>query len=214
MLQFITHPSDKMTILEEIENTVNGGCKWVQLRMKNAPREEIIEIATKAKDICKEHECILVIDDYVDIAKELALDGVHLGKNDMAPTEAREILGEEFIIGVTANTIDDIEAVRHLDIDYIGLGPFRFTQTKEKLSPVLGLNGYQDIIAKKKASSINLPVVAIGGIKYEDVEDIMSTGVDGIAVSGGLINADDMTAETEKMITLLEKIVEQRYNQK
>lgn len=214
MLQFITHPSDKMTILEEIENVVNGGCKWVQLRMKNAPREEIIEVATKAKDICKEHECILVIDDYVDIAKELALDGVHLGKNDMAPTEAREILGEEFIIGVTANTIDDIEAVRHLDIDYIGLGPFRFTQTKEKLSPVLGLNGYQDIITKKKASSINLPVVAIGGIKYEDVEDIMSTGVDGIAVSGGLINADDMTAETEKMITLLEKIVEQRYNQK
>ena len=182
--------------------------------MKNAPREEIIEVATKAKDICKEHECILVIDDYVDIAKELALDGVHLGKNDMAPTEAREILGEEFIIGVTANTIDDIEAVRHLDIDYIGLGPFRFTQTKEKLSPVLGLNGYQDIITKKKALSINLPVVAIGGIKYEDVEDIMSTGVDGIAVSGGLINADDMTAETEKMITLLEKIVEQRYNQK
>lgn len=214
MLQFITHPSDKMTILEEIENVVNGGCKWVQLRMKNAPREEIIEVATKAKDICKEHECILVIDDYVDIAKELALDGIHLGKNDMAPTEAREILGEEFIIGVTANTIDDIEAVRHLDIDYIGLGPFRFTQTKEKLSPVLGLNGYQDIITKKKASSINLPVVAIGGIKYEDVEDIMSTGVDGIAVSGGLINADDMTSETEKMITLLEKIVEQRYNQK
>ena len=214
MLQFITHPSDKMTILEEIENAVNGGCKWVQLRMKNAPREEIIEVATKAKDICKEHECILVIDDYVDIAKELALDGVHLGKNDMAPTEAREILGEEFIIGVTDNTIDDIEAVRHLDIDYIGLGPFRFTQTKEKLSPVLGLNGYLDIITKKKASSINLPVVAIGGIKYEDVEDIMSTGVDGIAVSGGLINADDMTAETEKMITLLEKIVEQRYNQK
>ena len=78
----------------------------------------------------------------------------------------------------------------------------------------MGLNGYLDIITKKKASSINLPVVAIGGIKYEDVEDIMSTGVDGIAVSGGLINADDMTAETEKMITLLEKIVEQRYNQK
>lgn len=167
MLQFITHPSDKMTILEEIENAVNGGCKWVQLRMKNAPREEIIEVATKAKDICKEHECILVIDDYVDIAKELALDGVHLGKNDMAPTEAREILGEEFIIGVTANTIDDIEAVRHLDIDYIGLGPFRFTQTKEKLSPVLGLNGYQDIIAKKKhqASIFRLLPLAVSNMK-------------------------------------------------
>lgn len=214
MLQFITHPSDKMTILEEIENAVNGGCKWIQLRMKNATREEIVEVATKAKDICKEHECILVIDDYVDLAKELALDGVHLGKTDMDPTEARKFLGEEFIIGVTANTFDDIEAVRHLDIDYLGLGPFRFTQTKEKLSPVLRLDGYKEIIARKKASSISLPVVAIGGIKYDDIEDIMSTGVDGIAVSGSLINAEDMTSETNKMIALLEKIVEQRYNQK
>lgn len=214
MLQFITHPSDKMTILEEIENAVNGGCKWIQLRMKHATREEIVEVATKAKDICKEHECILVIDDYVDLAKELALDGVHLGKTDMDPTEARKFLGEEFIIGVTANTFDDIEAVRHLDIDYIGLGPFRFTQTKEKLSPVLGLDGYKEIIARKKASSISLPIVAIGGIKYDDIEDIMSTGVDGIAVSGSLINAEDMTSETNKMIALLEKIVEQRYNQK
>lgn len=122
MLQFITHPSDKMTLLEEIGKVVEGGCKWVQLRMKDAPRDEIVETAKKAKEICKEHDCILVIDDYVDIAKELELDGVHLGKDDMPPVEARELLGEEYIIGVTANTFDDIQAVRHLDIDYIGLG--------------------------------------------------------------------------------------------
>ena len=82
MLQFITHPTEKMTILEEIEKVVAGGCKWVQLRMKDASREEIIATARNAKDICKAHDCILVIDDHVDIAKELELDGVHLGKND------------------------------------------------------------------------------------------------------------------------------------
>lgn len=211
MLQFITHPTDKLPILDQIRQAVEGGCKWVQLRMKNAPREEIIAVAKEAKEICKEHECILVIDDYVDIAKELELDGVHLGKNDMPLTEAREFLGEEFIIGATANTFEDIEAIRHLDIDYIGLGPFRFTTTKEKLSPILGIDGYRDIIARKKAVDINLPVVAIGGITYDDIEEVMEAGVDGIAVSGSLINADDMKAETSKMIELLEKIVEKRY---
>lgn len=212
MLQFITHPSENMTILEEIENVVAGGCKWVQLRMKDAEKEEIKEVARKAKEICKKNDVILVIDDYVDIAKELELDGVHLGKNDMPVDEARKLLGEEFIIGATANTFEDIEALRHTDIDYIGLGPFRFSSTKKNLSPVIGIDGYAEIMRLKAESSINLPIVAIGGICYDDINDIMDTGISGIAVSGSLINAKNMTEETRKMISLLESIVEKRLN--
>lgn len=212
MLQFITHPSENMTILEEIENVVAGGCKWVQLRMKDAEKEEIKEVARKAKEICKKNDVILVIDDYVDIAKELELDGVHLGKNDMPVDEARKLLGEEFIIGATANTFEDIEALRHTDIDYIGLGPFRFTSTKKNLSPVIGIDGYAEIMRRKAESGINLPIVAIGGICYDDINDIMDTGISGIAVSGSLINAKNMTEETRKMISLLESIVEKRLN--
>lgn len=212
MLQFITHPSENITILEEIENVVAGGCKWVQLRMKDAEKEEIKEVARKAKEICKKNDVILVIDDYVDIAKELELDGVHLGKNDMPVDEARKLLGEEFIIGATANTFEDIEALRHTDIDYIGLGPFRFTSTKKNLSPVIGIDGYAEIMRRKAESSINLPIVAIGGICYDDINDIMDTGISGIAVSGSLINAKNMTEETRKMISLLESIVEKRLN--
>lgn len=212
MLQFITHPSENMTILEEIENVVAGGCKWVQLRMKDAEKEEIKEVARKAKEICKKNDVILVIDDYVDIAKELELDGVHLGKNDMPVDEARKLLGEEFIIGATANTFEDIEALRHTDIDYIGLGPFRFTSTKKNLSPVIGIDGYAEIMRRKAESSINLPIVAIGGICYDDINDIMDTRISGIAVSGSLINAKNMTEETRKMISLLESIVEKRLN--
>lgn len=212
MLQFITHPSENMTILEEIENVVAGGCKWVQLRMKDAEKEEIKEVARKAKEICKKNDVILVVDDYVDIAKELELDGVHLGKNDMPVDEARKLLGEEFIIGATANTFEDIEALRHTDIDYIGLGPFRFTSTKKNLSPVIGIDGYAEIMRLKAESSINLPIVAIGGICYDDINDIMDTGISGIAVSGSLINAKNMTEETRKMISLLESIVEKRLN--
>lgn len=203
-----------MTIEEEIRQAVDGGCRWVQLRMKDASRDEIVATAKRAKEICADvDDCILVVDDHVDIAKELQLDGVHLGKNDMHPDEAREILGSDFIIGATANTFDDVQALRHLDIDYIGLGPLRFTVTKQKLSPVLGLDGYRDIIARMKDASINLPVVAIGGITIADIEDVMATGVRGIAVSGELINADNMTKHTADMISILEKIVERQYNE-
>ena len=212
MLQFITHPSDKMTILEEIENVVAGGCKWVQLRMKDADKEEIKAVARKAKEICKKNDVILVIDDYADIAKELELDGVHLGKKDMPVDEARKLLGEEFIIGATANSFEDIEALRHTDIDYIGLGPFRFTSTKKNLSPVIGIEGYAEIMRRKAESSINIPIVAIGGICYDDINDIMDTGINGIAVSGSLINAENMTEETKRMISLLESIIDKRLN--
>lgn len=212
MLQFITHPSENMTILEEIENVVAGGCKWVQLRMKDADKEEIKAVARKAKEICKKNDVILVIDDYADIAKELELDGVHLGKKDMPVDEARKLLGEEFIIGATANSFDDIEALRHTDIDYIGLGPFRFTSTKKNLSPVIGIEGYAEIMRRKAESSINIPIVAIGGICYDDINDIMDTGINGIAVSGSLINAENMTEETKRMISLLESIIDKRLN--
>lgn len=212
MLQFITHPSENMTILEEIENVVAGGCKWVQLRMKDADKEEIKAVARKAKEICKKNDVILVIDDYADIAKELELDGVHLGKKDMPVDEARKFLGEEFIIGATANSFEDIEALRHTDIDYIGLGPFRFTSTKKNLSPVIGIEGYAEIMRRKAESSINIPIVAIGGICYDDINDIMDTGINGIAVSGSLINAENMTEETKRMISLLESIIDKRLN--
>lgn len=212
MLQFITHPSENMTILEEIENVVAGGCKWVQLRMKDADKEEIKAVARKAKEICKKNDVILVIDDYADIAKELELDGVHLGKKDKPVDEARKLLGEEFIIGATANSFEDIEALRHTDIDYIGLGPFRFTSTKKNLSPVIGIEGYAEIMRRKAESSINIPIVAIGGICYDDINDIMDTGINGIAVSGSLINAENMTEETKRMISLLESIIDKRLN--
>lgn len=212
MLQFITHPSENMTILEEIENVVAGGCKWVQLRMKDADKEEIKAVARKAKELCKKNDVILVIDDYADIAKELELDGVHLGKKDMPVDEARKLLGEEFIIGATANSFEDIEALRHTDIDYIGLGPFRFTSTKKNLSPVIGIEGYAEIMRRKAESSINIPIVAIGGICYDDINDIMDTGINGIAVSGSLINAENMTEETKRMISLLESIIDKRLN--
>ena len=203
MLQFITHPSDSMTIIDEIRSVVAGGCGWVQLRMKDASPEEIIAVAKEAKKICKEADCILIIDDYPDIAKELELDGVHLGKNDMPIDEARKILGSDKIIGGTANTFEDVERLYRQGADYIGCGPFRFTTTKKNLSPVLGLEGYQHIVDQMKSHGINLPIVAIGGILESDIKSILATGVSGIAVSGGILNAENPAEEMQRFLKLV-----------
>ena len=210
MLQFITNETSQAAIIAQVQAVLAGGCKWIQLRMKNASRDEIIETAKALKPICAEAEAILVIDDHVDIAKELELDGVHLGKSDMNVKEAREILGEKFIIGATANTLDDVMSFSPVDVDYIGLGPYKFTTTKANLSPIIELDSYANIVKVAANSKREIPIVAIGGIEHSDIERIMSTGVDGVAVSGALINADDTTAATKQMIDQLNEILKVR----
>ena len=179
---------------------LEGGCRWIQLRMKDSSDDEVREAAAEIKPMCKAYDAIFLLDDRVELAKELKADGVHLGKNDMPVDEARRVLGEEFIIGGTANTFDDIERLSRQGADYIGCGPFRFTTTKKNLAPVIGIEGYRDIIEKMKAAGIDLPVVAIGGITADDIDDILATGVRGIAVSGTVLRAENPVAMMKQII--------------
>ena len=179
---------------------LEGGCKWIQLRMKDASDDEVRKAAAEIQPMCKEHEAVFLLDDRVELAKELHADGVHLGKNDMPIDEARRILGEEYIIGGTANTFEDIQRIASQGADYIGCGPFRFTTTKKNLAPVLGIEGYRDIIAKMRNAGINIPMVAIGGITPDDIDEILATGVQGIAVSGTVLNADDPVAMMKSLL--------------
>ncbi len=199
-IQFITHFNDRYGYVDGARMALEGGCRWIQLRMKGASDDEVAEVAAQIQPLCREHEAIFLLDDRVELAKSLKADGVHLGKNDMPISEARRVLGEEFIIGGTANTFDDIERLSSQGADYIGCGPFRFTTTKEKLAPVLGLEGYRRIVAQMEAKGINLPIVAIGGITCEDIPALMQTGIDGIAISGAVLNAADPVAEMKRMI--------------
>lgn len=200
---FITHPSDRYSIAEEVQMALEGGCKWIQLRMKDASDEEFRQTAPEIIPMCQENEAFLVFDDRVELAMEMGVHGVHLGKNDMNPLQARETMGAEAIIGVTANTADDIIRFRGWDVDYVGLGPFRYTTTKSNLSPVLGIDGYREIVKAVRDSGMTLPIVAIGGITIDDIPAIMATGVNGVAVSGAIINADDPVEYTRN---LLEKL--------
>ncbi len=204
-LQFISHQTDKVSYLEGIHAALTGLCPWIQLRMKGATDDEVRPVAWKVKQWCRLMNATFIIDDRVNLVKEVGADGVHLGKNDMPIAEARRILGDDFIIGGTANTFEDVKAHYEAGADYIGCGPFRFTTTKEKLSPILGLEGYRHIVGEMKAHHIDLPIVAIGGITKEDIPDIMQTGVSGIALSGSIINAKDPAAETHDILNIIEE---------
>lgn len=205
MLQFITHPSPRFSITEEVRLVLEGGCKWIQLRMKDASYDEMRATALEIIPLCKENDAIMVIDDNVRLTDELRVHGVHLGKNDMPPRQAREELGPHAIIGVTANTAEDILAMRGIDVDYVGLGPFRFTTTKSALSPVIGIDGYRDIMSAIRNAGSELPVVAIGGITLDDIIPLMETGINGVAMSGAIINAPDPKEYTAKVIEALNR---------
>lgn len=202
MIQFISHFNDKYSYLDSIRLALDGGCKWVQLRMKDASEEEFLRNAHQARKLCDQYQATFIIDDHVELVRECGADGVHLGKNDMPIAEARRLLGDDFIIGGTANTFDDVLSHYRSSANYIGCGPFRFTTTKKGLSPILGLKGYQDIVAKMKSQSIDIPIVAIGGITIDDIPSIMQTGVNGIALSGTVLNAPDPVQEMKRIMLM------------
>lgn len=204
MIQYISNSNAKYSHLQGIRLALAGGCRWIQLRMKDCADDEIIPVAKQVKELCLEYGAKFVIDDNVEIAKLLDLDGVHLGKNDMPVAEARILLGENKIIGGTANTFEDVERIYQDGADYIGCGPFRFTTTKKRLAPILGLEGYRSITSRMKSAGIDIPMVAIGGIKAGDIKDIMQTGVDGIALSGSVLNAENPVEEMKRIIKICE----------
>lgn len=201
MLQFITSGIDRYEYSHSSAASIliDNGCKWVQLRMKDATRDELRHEAERLRELTR-NKATFIIDDDVAMVGEVDADGVHLGKNDMPVREARAILGPGKIIGATANTFEELSKAVEDGADYIGVGPFRFTNTKKNLAPVLGLDGYRAIMSQCRDAGITIPVVAIGGITAEDIHDLMSTGITGIAVSGALLRTPDPVAELKCML--------------
>lgn len=205
-LHYITQDIEGISHSELAEIACRGGANWIQLRAKNVPYEELLEIAEETKIICKKYGAKLIINDNVHIAKKIGADGVHLGKEDMDPLAARRILGDSFIIGGSANTVQDVISKREKKCDYIGLGPFRFTATKEKLSPVLGIDGLLEILLSpliRQGEGYKIPVIAIGGIHLSDVQSLMNSGVYGVAVSSAINFSSDRINETKSFISAL-----------
>lgn len=172
-----------------IRKALDHGIKWIQVRWKNAPENEFIKLCEISKKLCSDNQTVCIINDHVQIAKEIDADGVHLGLKDTSIEIARHVLGTNKIIGGTANTISDVLQRMNEPCDYIGLGPLRFTSTKEQLSPILGFEGYEEIIQNLKERSLEIPkIFAIGGVVLNDIELLQPIGIYGAAVSGQITN--------------------------
>ncbi|MBJ6368173.1 thiamine phosphate synthase [Snuella sedimenti] len=184
-LHYISQGETPQAHLDNIQKACTAGAELVQLRLKNRSEKQVLQTAEKAREITSHFQTRLIINDYYKVAHAVKADGVHLGKLDTCPTIARKHLASWQLIGGTANTIQDCEVLINKSVDYIGLGPFRFTKTKTKLSPVLGISGYAGIV---EALQRETPIIAIGGITLEDVTDLINTGVYGIAASGAITN--------------------------
>lgn len=178
---------------------LDGGCRWIQLRMKNATDDEMAAVGREAVRLCHDRWATLILDDRVALSKAIGADGVHLGRNDMPVDEARALLGGKAIIGATVNTVDDLLRAAAAGADYAGCGPFRFTTTKAHLAPVLGIEGYRRLVAARAANGLAVPLIAIGGITLSDIPAIMATGVDGVALSGCVVRSNDPTGEMRRL---------------
>lgn len=199
-LQYVTNESDPDTLWNKVSQYLEAGGRWVQLRLKEATTEERIEMGLRLRTLTDRYNACLLIDDDIIATIAVDADGVHLGKRDCPPQEARRILGDEYIIGYTVNSRDDLPRALAADIDYIGVGPYRDTQTKALLAPILGLEGISQI-AQQVQETDTPQIVAIGGIQPEDAETLLSNeDIDGIAVSGAIEHATDMAHTVSQLL--------------
>ena len=184
-LQYISQGNTPKEHLINIGEVCEAGCRWVQLRLNDVDLATYLETAIKCREICDQYSAIMIVRGSVSIAEASQADGVHLGLNDINTKEARAILGNNFIIGGTASTIQD--CLKHIEngVDYIGL------------------EEYQNIISELKNNDINVPIIAIGEIEENDIPQIFETGVNGVAVSEMLTNHEDL----EKRIRDIKKII-------
>ncbi|WP_343329974.1 thiamine phosphate synthase [Polaribacter staleyi] len=182
-LHYISQGETPKEHIENIQKACVAGADWVQLRLKNSDAKTILETAKEARGITIRFKAKLIINDHYKVAKEIKADGVHLGRTDECPLKVRAFLGTSYIIGGTANTLEDCRRLLDKKVDYIGLGPYQFTETKKNLSPVLGVEGYQNLLEELQTET---PIIAIGGIVLEDVAKITNTGIYGIAISGAI----------------------------
>ncbi|PKF72984.1 thiamine phosphate synthase [Chryseobacterium sp. PMSZPI] len=200
-LQYISQGNTEQEQEINIRKALDNGIKWIQVRWKNAPENELINLCETSKRLCSEYQSICIINDHVQLAKSIDADGVHLGLNDGSIEEARLILGDNKLIGGTANTISDVFQRINEPCDYIGLGPLRFTSTKEKLSPILGFEGYREIIDQLREKSILVPkIFAIGGVTLEDIQSLQQIGIYGISISGLITKEPSIINEFKKVM--------------
>ncbi|KPK00219.1 MAG: hypothetical protein AMK71_08575 [Nitrospira bacterium SG8_35_4] len=174
----------RLSHIQIVRKALSAGVRTIQLREKNISKKELYKVAVSIQEIVIKYRAKLIINDYVDIAKAVDADGVHLGQEDMPVEEARKVLGKQKVIGISTHSLAQAVRAERAGADYIGFGPIFQTSTKDAGRPK-GINGLRKI--RKR---ILIPVVAIGGITWENVHEVLESGADACAIAAGILSGD------------------------
>lgn len=188
------------TLMDQVKEALEGGITFLQLREKHLSKEEFIKGAREMKELSKEYKVPFVINDNIEVALAVDADGVHIGQDDMSVEEARKLLGEDKIIGVSAHNVEEAIKAQKGGADYLGVGAVCATSTKKDANVV----SKEEI--KKICHTVEIPVVAIGGIKKENIKTLEGTDVDGVAVVSAIFAAKDIKKDTKQLRSLVEEM--------
>ena len=182
-----------ITLEEAVEQALAGGVTMLQLREKQLRGDDLRKAALRIQAICRRYQVPFILDDDVTLARELDCDGVHVGQNDMPAAEARHILGPGKILGVTAKTVEQAKKAEADGADYLGSGAIFVTSTKADALPM------SPETLRTIVQSVKIPVAAIGGIHYENLDALRGTGIAGVAVAGGIFNEPDIRGAAQRL---------------
>lgn len=188
-------------LYQQVEKALKGGVTLVQLREKNLSEEDFEKEAKELLELCHSYNVPLIINDNVDLAKKIDADGVHIGQSDMELKKAREILGADKIIGVTAKTIEQAKLAEAAGADYLGSGAVFGSSTKLDAKPM------EHALLEEICESVEIPVVAIGGITGDNVLKLKGRKMAGVAVVSGIFACEDIEASTRDLLVKVETII-------
>ncbi|MBP8067141.1 MAG: thiamine phosphate synthase [Pedobacter sp.] len=191
-LHFITHNIPQHSHVAQAQLACEAGAKWIQYRCLTKTDDELLTDINLIAKICDDWGATLIVTDHIHLKGKADIQGFHIEDMDADFIALRDQIGDEYTLGGSANTVENIIRLAKEGADYAGLGPFKLTTTKPNNSPLLGIKGYLDAITKLNAEPITLPILAVGGVTLKDVPSLLATGIHGIAASSAINQAEDL----------------------
>jgi len=191
-LHFITHDIPQSSHIEQAHVACEAGAKWIQYRCLSKADDELLADINVIAEICDDWGATLIVTNHIHLKGKADIQGFHIEDMDADFIALRKQIGEEFTLGGSANTVENLIRLANEGADYAGFGPFKVTTTKPNNSPLLGVKGYADAVEKLRAANIDLPILAVGGVTFNDIPELLATGIYGIAASSAINQAENM----------------------
>ena len=202
-LHFITHDIVQHTHIAQAQLACEAGAKWIQYRCLSKTDDELLTDINQIAEICDDWGATLIVTDHIHLKGKADIQGFHIENMEADFIALRKRIGEEYTLGGSANTTENLIRLAKEGADYAGFGPFKLTTTKPNRSPLLGINGYSDAMKKLTAENIDLPILAVGGVTLQDIAQLLSTGIYGIAASSAINQEENLSLSYQNFYTAI-----------